>query len=46
MATKTYNTKISGNDSEFDANELQLCLKAIGSVYKYAHFFNYSVAIV
>lgn len=46
MATKTYNTKISGNDSEFDANELQLCLKAIGSVYKYAHFFNYSVALV
>lgn len=46
MMSKTYDTKVSGNDSIFDAAELQDCLKAIGSIYKYAHYFNYPVAVV
>ena len=45
MATKKYNQSVSGNDSEFTADELIPCLKAIGSSFKYAHYFTFPVAV-
>ena len=46
MKTKKYNTKVSGNDSEFTAEELIPCLKALNSGSKYAHFFTFPPEVV
>lgn len=46
MITKTYNPRISGNDCEFGADDLIPCMKALGSEYKYAHFFKEAVAVI
>ena len=45
MKTKKYD-KTSGNDSEFTVDELIPCLKAINSMNKYAHYFNFPTAVV
>lgn len=46
MRTGKYDKTKTGNDSEFTADELVPCLKAINSGNKYAHFFNFPVAVV
>lgn len=45
METKKY-SKESGNDSVFNAVDLIPCMKALGSGYKYAHFFTNPVEVV
>lgn len=46
VSTGKYDKSKSGNDSEFAVDELVPCLKAINSGNKYAHFFNFPVAVV
>lgn len=46
METKKYDTSVSGNDCMFSAEDFVPCLKALGTAYKYAHYFTYPVEVV
>lgn len=46
IKTKEYDKTVSGNNSEFAVDELVPCLKAINSMNKYAHYFNFPTAVV